>query len=582
MILDETQALELIKNPQSKSEIESARKQESALRVFTEELDSEELCKEMYWNSLKETIKARSEKKFGRVSQFMRFPLPVVQITDSILNDFYKVFEGKNRYFDESSNNDIQALQDWIKENKPQDWIENQAKEVFKNKPCSFVVVDRDEKGKPYLINVDSSRLVDAKFVKNSKEGQLEYIVFIHSITNNPNNKEEVITKLSLYDDENYYVFSKSSKSDDYIKEVSTKHSLGYCPARAFVNESSNTKNPFKRRSVFGQSMSKLEDWTIFDIFRNYMDHYAPFPVTEAPKRKCSNPKCKDGEIIDEEIIDRSTGEKKTKYTACPVCKDESDLIGPGTHIKIKLQSNKDAEDGSNKFKMHFPETDKMKYIPEKLDDLELEVRYKSVGYSNVLTKESINELQVKGSFASMESVLLRNKITLDNIYKWTVSTVGKLIYPNYPISVEGNFGTEFYLISEEELQQRFEKAKTIGLPKSELMMIYSQIIDTKYKGNPVKILRSKMLMDLDPMPFITEEQAISMFEKKVINEQELSFKINFYKFVSRFERENSLITDFGIDLEIWERIKKISETLNNYNNEYNQSKQLQPGQQGT
>lgn len=539
-------------------------------------MDSEELCNEVYWDYLKETIKTRSEKKFGRVSQFMRFPLPTVQITDSILNDFYKVFEGKNRYFNESSNNDIQGLTEWIKQNRPQEWIENQAKEIFKNKPCSFVVVDRDEKGSPYFINVDSSRLIDAKFVKNTKDGSLEYIIFIHSVESNQGS-DEVIIKYSLYDDETYFVFSKSSKSDSYSLVSENKHSLGYCPARAFIKEASNTKNQFKRKSVFGQSVSKLEDWTIFDIFRNYMDHYAPFPITEAPKRKCANPKCKDGVIIDEEIIDRTSGEKQQKITKCQVCQHESDLIGPGTHIKIKLQTSKDAEDGSGKFKMHFPETDKMKYIPEKLDDLELEVRYKSVGYSSVLTKESINELQVKGSFASMESVLLRNKVILDSIYKWTVKTVAKLLYPNYQVSVEGNYGTEFYLISEDELQQRFEKAKAIGLPKAELMMIYSQLIDTKYKGNPVKILRSKMLMDLDPMPFITEEQAISMFEKKVIDKSELSFKINFYKFVSRFERENSIITDFGQDLEMYERIQKISETLINYNNEYNQSKQSQP-----
>ena len=576
MRLNQVQALELIRQPQSKKEIESAKKHESALRVFTEEMDSEELCNEVYWEYLKQTIKTRSEKKYGRVSQFMRFPLPVVQITDSILNDFFKVFEGKNRYFNESSNNDIQVLQEWIKQFRPQEWIENQAKEIFKNKPCSFVVVDRDEKGKPYLINVDSSRLIDAKFIKNTKDGSLEYIIFIHSVES-INGTDEVVTKYSLYDEETYYVFSKSNKSDSYTLVSEKKHNLGFCPARAFIAEASNTKNQFKRRSVFGQSISKLEDWTIFDIFRNYMDHYAPFPVTEAPKRRCANPKCKDGVIIDEEIIDRTTGEKQQKITKCQVCQNESDLIGPGTHIKIKLQTNKDAEDGSGKFKMHFPDTDKMKYIPEKLDDLELEVRYKSVGYSSVLTKESINELQVKGSFASMESVLLRNKSTLDSIYKWTVKIVAQLLYPNYQVSVEGNYGTEFYLISEDELQQRFEKAKTIGLPKAELMMIYSQLIDTKYKGNPVKILRSKMLMELDPMPFTTEEQAINMYEKKVIDQSELSFKINFYKFVSRFERENSIITDFGQDLEMYERIEKISETLINYNNEYNQGKQLQP-----
>ena len=575
MILNETQALALIKNPQSKREIESAKRQESALRVFTEELDSDELCNEIYWNKLQETIKTRSEKKYGRVSQFMRFPLPVVQITDSILNDFFKVFEGKNRYFNESSNNDIQSLEQWINENKPQEWIENQAKEIFKNKPCSFVVVDRKENGTPYLINVDTSRLLDAKFVNSSKDGQLEYISFIHSVYINELNKDEVFTNVSLYDDENFYVFRKSNKNDDYILIKSVKHNLGYCPARAFVNESSNTKNPFKRRSAFSQSLSKLEDWSIFDIYRNYTDHYAPFPVTEAPKRKCANNRCKDGVIEDEEIIDRATGEKRTIQTPCLACANESDLIGPGTHIKIKLQSNKDAEDGSGKFKMHFPETDKMQYIPDKLDDLELEIRYKSVGVSNILSKEAVNSLQVKGSFASMEAVLMRNKSTLDSIYKWSIKTVANLLYPNYKINIEGNFGTEFYLISEDELQQRFEKAKTIGLPKSELNNIYRQLISTKYKNNPDKLNRELIYLDINPNPFISQEEILTLKKDSLLDEFESYLVLNFENYISRFEIENGIISLFGNKLNYYDKINIIKFEIFRYNTEYIQIKDI-------
>jgi hypothetical protein len=580
MILSESQALTLLKSPANRAKIEAARNQESALRVFTEEMDENELKGESYWAKFQSALKSKSEKKYQRVSQFMRFPLPVVQITDSILNDFYKVFEGKNRYFDESSANDIQALSAWISETQPQDWILRQAKEVFKNKPSSFVVVDRDAQGVPYLISVDSSRVYDAEFVKQSKDGQLEYIIFIHSVEKGLTD-DDYTTYYSVYDQENYYVYSKSSKAESYTLFSSTQHNLGYCPARAFINDSSNTKNPFKRKSVFGQSLSKLEDWTTFDIYRNFTDHYAPFPVTEAPKRKCANTRCKDGTIEDEEVIDRATGEKRTIYKKCSVCADESDLIGPGTHIKIKLQTSKEAEDGSGKFKMHFPDTDKMKYIPEKLDDLELEIRFKTVGVSSVLQKEAVNEMQVKGSFASMEAILIRNKNILDSIYQWSVSTVAKLLYPNFPIKIEGNFGTEFYLVSESELQERFEKAKAIGLPKSELMMIFTQLVETKYKGNPSKILRAKMLLALEPMPFMDEEKAIILLEKAIITQKDIYFKINFYTFVDRFEQENTLITEFGLELDMWERLKKIKETLTIYNDEYYQSKQLQASIQG-
>jgi predicted DNA-binding transcriptional regulator len=231
---------------------------------------------------------------------------------------------------------------------------------------------------------------------------------------------------------------------------------------------------------------------------------------------------------------------------------------------------------------MHFPETDKIKYVPEKLDDLELEIRYKTVGISNVLSNEAVNELQVKGSFASMESILMRNKNELDILYKWAVDTVAKLLYRNIDIQIEANFGTEWYLISEEMLQKVFENAKKIGLPKAEQILIYEQLIDTKYKGNASKIARQKLLLRLDPFPLFSEQEAMDMFAKSVISSKELNLKINFYTFVSRFESENMVITEFGENLEEHKKIEIISKTLNIYNDENLKSKQSEPSGEGT
>lgn len=580
MILSDNQAKTLIKQPKNSNQLRSVKNYESALRVFTEELDETELMGEVYWNALREKMQMRSERKFSRITQFMRYPLPIVQITDSILNDYFKVFEGKNRFFNVDANRDIEALRRWLNENKPQQWIENEARKVLKNKPSAIVVIDRDQDGNPYLLNIDSSRLIDAEI---KDDGNCEYVVFIHSIETDPNNADVQLVNYSVYDDTHYRVYQKASNSEAFIEIVKRTHTLGYCPAKRFVTSKSNGNNPFKGRVAFGSSISKLEDWTIFDIFRNYTDHYVPFPVTEAPIKKCANQKCKGGKVAEEEVIDRQKGTTRTKWSTCPVCdgKDLSTLIGPGSHIGIKLQAEKNREDGSGKFKMHFPETDKIKYIPEKLDDLELEIRYKTVGISNVLSNEAVNELQVKGSFASMESILMRNKIEFDILYKWIVSTVGKLYYKNVEVEVQANFGTEWYLVSEDMLQKVFENAKKIGLPKSEQILIYEQLIDTKYKGNSSKIERQKMLLRLDPLPLYSENEAMEMLGKGAITSDELNLKINFYTFVSRFEDENTTITEFGTNLEMRERIKIISETLNKYNDEHIESKQSSAGDEG-
>lgn len=568
MILNEDSAMEVVRNPRHKQHIQSVKDQESQLRVFTEEMSEYELRNETYWTKLMGIMKARVEKKFDRVCQFARYPLPIVQLSDSILNDYFKVFEGKNRYFNVEGDRDIQKLEDWIEDSKLDDWIEKKARQVFKNKPNSFVVVDLDDQGSPYLVFVDSERVVDVQ-LKNM-DGDCDYIAFIHSQVSHETKVNVTTTFFSVYDDVNYYVFSKDSDSDNLIKVEEINHGIGYCPARSFIKSPSNSTNIFKRRVAFSSALSKMEDWTIFDIFRNYVDHYAPFPVTEAPERTCYNPECDNGKVSEEVVVDARSGETKTVWSDCQACggKDEGQGTGPGTHIGIQVQEDKTMNDGSGVFRMIYPESDKLKYVPEKLDDIELEIRYKTVGLNNLMSNEAFNEMQVKGSFASMESVLLRVKTELDVLYKWIVSTVGEIFYKDLFLNVEANFGTEFYLVSEDDLQNRYDNAKKIGLPLVEQLNIYKQLIQTKYKGNTNKTSRELMLLDLDPFPMYSLDECIVLKRESVLDDFQLSFKVNFLKFISKFEFENIEITQFGKNLEYEQRIDLIEKTLHLYNQE--------------
>lgn len=563
------QAVNTIKAPHNKKHIDAVKKVESQLRVFTEEMDKEELDSENYWSDLITKMKARSDKKFERVFQFARYPLPVAQLCDSVLSDFFKVFDGKNRHFQVDGDRDLTALNRWIEKVSLDKWIEEQARMVFKNKPCSFVVLDKDNTGNPYLVFVDADRLIDAKF-RNSK-GELDYIIFLHSYATS---KDGVIVKrIGVYDEETYFVFDKPDDQDEYTMTVEVKHNIGYCPAVAFVAHPSNDKNYFKRRVAFSAALSKLEDWTIFDIFRNYVDHYAPFPVTEAPKKKCPNPDCENGMIASEELDPRFPENPTYVKTQCPAClgrgSNESELIYPGTHIGIKVSRNKEDKDGSGVFRMIFPDTDKMKYVPEKLDDLELEIRHKTVGLNYMQsTNEAMNEMQLKGSFSSMESVLLRTKEEMDILYKWIVKTAARMMYKDIHVVVDANFGTEYYLVSEDDLQARFKQAKEMGLPQEEQVMIYQQLIETKYKGNPNKIQRQKMLLQIQPLPMYDVKEVIEMKDKGLVDDATLSMKINFLSFVSVFELENGPITQFGTALEMDKRISIIKAELEKYNAE--------------
>lgn len=572
-VLNQDQAINVITSPVSEKYIRQIKVEESQLRVFTEELSEIDLTKEIYWKLLHDKMKSRSDKKFKRVIQFARFPLPIIQLSESILSDFYRVFEGKNRYFNVEADREINLLTDWMNENNPVKWIENHARGVFKNKPNSFVVADRDDQGEVYLIYVDSDRLIDAVFVDGSS--QLEYIAFIHSVSPKEGSPKVTVTQYSVYDSERFYVFSRDSDKDDLVLVSDNEHGIGYCPARAFISTQTVTHNPFKRKVAFSSSLSKLEDWTQFDIYRNYVDHYAPFPVTESAVQKCANQDCENG-IITTEVINEDTNDVDYKTERCSICEGANggNHIYPGTHIGVKLSEDGEKH-GSGVFRMIFPDANALKYVPEKLDDLEVEIRLKTVGVNTVLEREAVNEQQVKGSFSSMETILIRNKTELDDLYTWVIQTVGKLFYSDIKLSIQANFGTEFYLADEKTLQERYKQAKAIGLPIEEQLMIYTQLIETKYKGNTEKIQRQKMLLKLDPLPLVSQSEALGLFGQNLIDQRELNLKINFLNFINRFELENTPITQFGLNLQPYQRIKRIREILNIYNNENIESKQL-------
>lgn len=567
MVLDDTKIIQFLNSSKTNEKLADMKMIESRMRVYTENLTMNEVKNEPYWSVLLQKMKDRNASKFERVIEFARFPLPITSVSDSILTDLFKVFDGKNRNFNIDADRDISKLTDWENKSKVDIWIENNAKKVLKNKPCSFVVVDVDNTGNPYLLNVGIDRIMNTAF--KSEDGDLEYIMFLHSEFVRD---EKTYQRISVYDDEAYRVYETEKGSTNYERITYNKHNIGYTPARAFMFESANDENLYNRRVAFSNTLAQMEDWTLFDIYRNFVDHYAPFPVTEMVGAKCDNPSCNNGVVTREEPINDplNPGAMKKIVEPCIICDtDKSSLVMPGTKIKIKLSPNKDLPTGAGLFRMIFPDTDKLKYVPQKLDSLEIDIRHKVVGINHLeRTQEAVNELQMTGSFASMETVLMRYKLELDKLYVWIIETVGKIFYKDILLKVDANFGTEFYLIAEEDLQARYDKAKKSGMPLEELQEIYIQLIETKYKGNPNKILRQKMLLKLDPMPLTTIQEAIDLASKNLISTDILSMKVNFINFVNKFEEENAPITQFGSLLEMKDRLKKIREVLNRYNTE--------------
>lgn len=563
MILSSDQAKSVLESPRQKSELERSVLYESRLRIFTDSKTLDQLHHEDGWNFFKEEVRTTLGGIRGdRAMDFCSFPLNVCDISDNVLTEVTKVFDAKNSFVSVISSNDVQD--DYINSVVGGldifSWVKANGMKVLNNEPNSIVVVDFDQKGEPYLIYINHERLVD--FGLKDKNGELDYVVFKHS-----EDGDDVL--YAVYDDATYWVWrAVDGEMDKLVLESSKKNNAKRCPARMFMSETLN--GGFDRRIPISTSLSRMSEWQRFQIYKNYADHYYPFPVIERMEEKCGNSQCDSGQILvgEREVQVDGVKFKRAVYDECPVCKGREDVIGPGLVVELEARGSKEDPDYSGNFKMITPDVSSLVYIGTKLSLIQDAIIWNSVGYNELLNTEAVNETQVQGSFESKTNVFLRLKLNFDTLHKWIIEQTILGVYGSMQdVSVNVNYGTEFYIYTETQIQEVFDSAKKSILPLAEITEIYKQLIETKYKGNPDKILRANMLFQLEPLPFDAWETAKLKFDAMVLDPLDFEFKSNFTNLVARFERENAPITKFGMNLPMDIRINNINKTIKTYLN---------------
>lgn len=577
MKYNETQAVAIIKAPKNRDKIQKAKRYEQELRLFTEAQNADDLKGDEAFTALCGLIAKRlPSKSYARVMDFMEFPLPAVELCNGILVELYKVFHAKNVYLthDIDTEQKNKKLKELVRLLDVHTYVIEQGKRSLRNEPNIIIVVDKDADGNPYLVKVDSERLIDND---PRPDGTMGYIAFKHSdVEGEPRKK-----RIAFYDEERYTVYIHDEDKQTYTQESSVEHKIGYCPAKYFINKPLNRKNLHKRITPLATNLAKIREWQLFDTYKIYAEHYAAFPVVEKVKPKCSNNECVNGKVPHPNGTFFEDGARKQLAPIdCEECKKKED-IGVGTVVNLKAVTTKDEVNSAGMFRFIAPEITGVGYLSTKLDKLEKYIELKTIGQNNLVTAEAVNEKQVQGSFQSKETVLTNLKETFEDIYIWIVETTAKALFlGDVKIIVYANFGTEFYLVTEDELQARYQKAKQSGLPEAEVDALYSQLITTKYKDNPDEITRLELLKYLDPAPYATFQEVDTLLEKGVLTEEEYIIKRRFMKFIDRFEMENAPLINFGKNLSLSERIKKIFNILKSYCNEYRKINPTEPVEQ--
>ena len=558
MQLEKNQVQQLLEKRPKRSLFQNAERHQNRLRLHSETEIENIRNNPAYIDLLSWVESFLTRDKYNRFVQLLRLPVVSLEITQDIYQEYARIFDGQNPFFNyEFSNPDFATdFKSYLNKGlNDKNFFKTIGFEQLKYSINSILVVDMPEDGgNPYYYFIDISSVVD---VKSDENGNIQYLIF-------QIDKETV----AVYDSESYRVYKVDGTKIIGEPIVDNSHDLGYCPASYFWDKNMKGSNTIEKKSPVTDVLGRLDKYLIEDTFKEYADLYGTFPIITAFEELCNFEGCNNGFIMEDYTVTvNGVDEIQSRQVKCKACA-ESEEIGPGTIFEIPAPQTKDDPILSNPVEIIAPDTKSLEYVKQKLVEYAEVIREVTIGTrGRVLDNTAVNETQVFGSFESRQNILLQVASSFEKIHKFANDTVARLMYGDAFLSSTVFYGDHFFLKSVEQLMAEYEQAKKNGEPDEEIDQIYRQILVTKYKGNDDRIERAWILYNLNPEPHKTVAECTQLVTLGAMDQTDFVIKSRFNNFIAKFEREQSNVLDFGRDLDFDKKIDAINDILKTYIN---------------
>lgn len=559
MQLEKNQVQNLLEKRPKRQLLENAERHQNRLKLHGETEIENIRTNPAYVELLDWVSSFLTRDKYNRFVQLLRLPVVSLEITQDIYQEYNRIFDGQNPFFNyEFSNPDFATdFKSYLNnELNDRNFFKTIGFEQLKYSINSILVVDMpsDGEGNPYYYFLDVCNIID---VKSDKKGTIEHLIF-------QINKE----KIAVYDSESYRVYNVDGTKIIGEAIIDNPHGLGYCPAAYFWDKNLKGSNTIEKKSPITDVLGRLDKYLVEDTFKEYADLYGAFPIITTYEELCDFEGCNNGFISEQYTVSvNGFDEIQSRQVKCKSCA-ESEEIGPGTIFEIPAPQTNDDPNLTNPVSILSPDTKPLEYIKAKLVEYAEKIREVTIGTrGKVLNEAAVNETQIFGSFESRQNILLQIASSFEKVHKFANDTVARLMYGDAFISSVVYYGDQFFLKSVEQLMVEYEQAKKNGEPDEEIDQIYRQILVTKYKGNDDRIERAWILYNLNPEPHKTVEQSTQLVTLGAMDNDDFVIKARFNNFIARFEREQTNVLDFGRELPFDVKIDRINEILRTYIN---------------
>lgn len=499
--------------------------------------------------------------KFEVFEGMLQFPLATTSSVDTIFDEFEKIFTANDAYFN------VTLLDDTLKEDftnyinevlKLRSYFKTEGFDAFKTHfNCIFLIdlpaIQTTPWPEPYVRKIPI-RYVHELEVERDADGTERIGFFIYKATDR---------RFVAVDGAAWRVYQQRETGDangpEFILLSEAIHNLGFCPATFLPKSplySGEDNSPIARKGPLAKSASDLDYLLYWTNSQRCVEAYGPFPVAIIPEDDdCAQEGCHNG------IITSVGKDGHNAYYPCPYCTKKS-LVGVGTVYKQAVPQSSDDPDMQQAVQFITMSPENLDHIEAQREKLDMKIYEDSVGDNNeMITKEAINEDQVKASAKGRENVILSIARDFELCEKFFVDTMGRLRYGSYYVSCDLSYGQQFITLRSGEVVERFELIKKAGFPVHLIATQRELFIQTEFRNNPYQRARAKILSQLEPWIDLSVGECLG-FQYNLLFPVDFLLKSDFSKYIAKFERENADIVEWGSAIDFATKIDNLQKLL--------------------
>lgn len=552
-MLEANEIIELL-NKGVSEDITNASYHDSRLRMHTIATDKkpiEDAFNDWYGRQ-KKKIDTDSYGVFDAVLA-ENYPLPTVPFTNSLFSELSKVFEANDRNIHAivdakgGKKAEKKELEDIL--NKVDSFIKVKGFEATKNAINAVVVSDTRLMGDvletfSFLVYSDSFRLLS----KNN-DNSVNYFAW--------QSGELEGNKIVSYVDDAFYRTFIQTNDGFKVHNPERAHDIEKTPCEPVGHQFRDESRDYINMSgVISQSISRIDGLLCQYIGQDNNDLHCLYPnIWRYEKEGDYKEETLDNETLDSGLIEDLPINNNKPF--------DTDIVG-GANIIVKWPMEGEQPVG-DVIGFNSPAVETLKHIEEHIENSKDYIKNSCIGVKGESsTDQAKNEKQVQSGFESQQAVSDRYKANVERLHKGVLINELLLKYgKSYDISVNVSYGRNIFFHTSEELEKRYLDNKKAGMPVYVLSQTRKELLDDKYKENPITRARLKILDSIDPHPSYSSEDCIAKAD--YLDEESVILKVNFENFVNRFENEQGQIDEFLESMPYSKALKHISETIKSY-----------------